>query len=64
MLASGDTVELTAAREEFRKLIRSVVVTPREERGQFDVSVETETAALVAQGGRMKTWVRGQDLNL
>jgi hypothetical protein len=29
VLASGDTAELTAARDEFRKLLKSVVVTPR-----------------------------------
>ena len=54
MLANGDTSELTAAREEFRKLIRSVVATPQEERGQLDVTVETEMAALVSQGGHIK----------
>lgn len=44
----------TAARNEFRKLLKAVMVTPRAERREFDVTIETEMAALVAQDGHIK----------
>ena len=36
-------------------MIRQVVVTPAEARGQFEVSVEMEIAALLSQDGHIVT---------
>jgi DNA invertase Pin-like site-specific DNA recombinase len=58
-LAQSDTPERAEAREAFRALIREVVVSPAAERGRFDVSVETEMAALVAQDGHISTMGAG-----
>jgi site-specific DNA recombinase len=52
-LEQNDTMERLAAREAFRALIRQVVITPLEARGQFKVTVETEMAALLSQGGHI-----------
>jgi hypothetical protein len=41
-----------------------LALTSREERGRFDLVAQTRTAARVSLGGRWRTWVRGQDLNL
>jgi hypothetical protein len=54
-LAEADTPERLAARQADRDLIRQVVVTPAEERGQFAVTAEMEMAALVAQDGHLTT---------
>jgi DNA invertase Pin-like site-specific DNA recombinase len=58
-LAEADTPERLAARDAFRDLIRQVVVTPSEDRGQFEVAVEMEMAALVAQDGHISTMGAG-----
>jgi hypothetical protein len=59
VLGQGDSVELVRARTEFRRLIRSVDVTPREGRGAFDVTVESEMAAMIAQDGHIVTMGAG-----
>jgi hypothetical protein len=48
-LAKGDTPERLAARDALHDMIRHVVITPADGRGQFEVSVEIEMAALLAQ---------------
>ncbi|MBS0412191.1 MAG: zinc ribbon domain-containing protein [Proteobacteria bacterium] len=53
VLASPASADAVAAREAFRALIRSVVVTPLEAQCQFDVRIETEMAALLAQDGHI-----------
>ena len=57
VLAHADTVERRAAREAFGALIRKVMITPLPERGRSEVTVVTELAALVSEGGpdRMTT---------
>ena len=55
VLASAEALERQAAREAFRALIRRVVVTPSPERGRCEVSVETDMAALLSQGGHIST---------
>jgi DNA invertase Pin-like site-specific DNA recombinase len=58
-LTEADTPERLAARDAFRDMIRQVVVTPTEDRGQFEVQVEMEMAALVAQDGHISTMGAG-----
>ena len=55
VLASPESADAAAAREAFRALIRSVVVTPLEAQGLFDVRIETEMAALLSQDGHIRT---------
>ncbi len=56
MLALEDVLERRTAREAFwalfRALLRKVVVTPLPERGDSEVRVVTELAALASEGGR------------
>ena len=47
VLAQPETLEIAAARDAFRALISSVVVTPAPERGVFDLKVETELGPLL-----------------
>jgi site-specific DNA recombinase len=55
VLGQGNSAEINRARMEFRRLIRSVVVTPSAEQGAFDVTVESEMAALISQDGHIVT---------
>jgi hypothetical protein len=57
--AQGDGAEIGRARTEFRRLIRAVIVTPQAERGAFEVTVESEMAALLAQDGHIVTMAAG-----
>ena len=59
--APEDTLERRAARGAFRALIRKVGVTLLAERGRCKVTVVTELAPLVSEGGggRINLWVRG-----
>jgi hypothetical protein len=50
-LEGDDTLERRSAREALRTLVRSVRVTPREARGQFEVDIEGDLAALMRLGG-------------
>ena len=47
VLAQPETIEIAAARDAFRALISSVVVTAKPRRGEFDVCVETELGPLL-----------------
>lgn len=55
VLASPVSTDAVVAREAFRALIRGVVVTPLEDRAEFDVAIETEMAALLSQDGHIST---------
>ena len=56
VLEQPETLEIAAARDAFRALIRSVTVTARED-GGHDVTVVTELAPLTSSevGGRIKS---------
>jgi len=54
-LRQGDSLEISQARTEFRRLIHAVVITPGADRGSFEMVVESEMAALIAQDGHIVT---------
>jgi site-specific DNA recombinase len=54
-LSQAETSEIAKARTDLRSLIRSVTITPGAERGAFEVTVESEMAALMTQGGHITT---------